>query len=83
MRFNQFLTISTGIPHDLEVDHDKQLFDQMVDFITGLNPEQLTEEQKGRIVNIISNFKLSTVEGYNKIDDYYTMNKDRLGNIYR
>ena len=81
MRFNQFLSTSTGIPLDLEVEYDKVIFKQMVDFITGLNPDQLTEEQKGRIVNIISNFKLSAVEGYNKMEDYYTMNKDRLGNI--
>ena len=88
MRLGSFLTTITGLPNDVKVDYDKTIFEQMVNFITELEPEQLTEEQKTRIVDIISSFNLGIQNQYNvmesemttkthsKITEYYNKNKE-------
>ena len=42
---------------DVDVDLDEELFDQMVEFITSLDPEQLTEEQLEKVMDIIDGFE--------------------------
>jgi len=59
MRFLDFIAPSSGIPHDLQVEYDKKVFKQMVDFITALRPEQLDDLQRGKLVEIIQNFDMN------------------------
>ena len=63
-QIEDFLTVSTddgegflgGIEH-ITVDLDEQLFDDMVDFIVSLKPEQLTDEQLEDVQSIIDKFE--------------------------
>jgi hypothetical protein len=90
MRFGQFLTTGSGIPSDMKVEFDKNVFNQMVNFIVGIEPNQLTEEQKSKIVDIIRTFTLSVESQFNlaedelckqnmsKMNEYYDKNKESL-----
>lgn len=42
---------------NLDVDYDEELFDDMVDFIVSLNPDQLDDTQLERIEEIIEKFE--------------------------
>jgi hypothetical protein len=78
MRFNQFISSTGTIPSDLNVEYNEELFKRVIDFITNLDPNQLTEEQKSKLVDIISSFNLEVVDHY-KMTNYYDTNSDTLG----
>jgi len=51
-----------GTTPDIDVDIDEELFDRMVDFIVSLDPEQLTEEQLGEVMDIVDGFEFGEIE---------------------
>lgn len=77
MRFVQYMGNSKGLPYGVEVDYDKILFKKLIDFVTALNPEQLTPEQRIKIVDIIKDFKFNSEN--DELDTYYENNKEKLG----
>ena len=94
MKFGHFLITTTGMPKDIKVDFDKKLFEEMVQFITGLDPLQLTETQKVKIVEIIQYFTMSVGDQYvstnemcqkthGKMKEYYDSHKDYFDNAFK
>ena len=57
MRLRDYIT--EGLPKDTKVGYDTKVFKKLVDFVTGLEPDQLTPEQNGEISEIISIFNLA------------------------
>jgi len=57
MRLRDYIT--EGLPKDTKVGYDTKVFKKLVDFVTGLEPDQLTSEQNGEISEIISIFNLA------------------------
>jgi hypothetical protein len=53
-------TNKSGLPDGIKIGFDKRVFGKMVDFITGLEPEQLTEQQRGNIVELITAFNFGS-----------------------
>ena len=51
-----------GTVPDIDVDLDEELFDQMVTFITSLDPEQLTEDQLEKVMDIVEGFGFEEIE---------------------
>ena len=58
-----------GTVPDIDVDLDEELFDQMVTFITSLDPEQLTEDQLEKVMDIVEGF------GFEEIDEVKLLRK--------
>ena len=93
MRFDQFITTTNGIPQGVKVTYDKEVFTNMVDFITSLGPNQLDQAQTTKIVDIVSSFNMIpegeeyTVEdtgdtmirsNQSKVKDWYSSFKEHL-----
>ena len=57
MRLRDYIT--EGLPKDTKVGYDTKVFKKLVDFVTGLEPDQLTPKQNGDISEIISIFNLA------------------------
>ena len=62
------------MPYGIKIGYDKKVFTKMVDFITSLDPEQLSEQQKGRVVDLIIAFDFST-EAEEKVEEEDTNNE--------
>ncbi len=77
MRFVQYMGSNQGLPYGVDVDYDKKLFKKLIDFVTELKPEQLTSEQRVKIVDIIQDFKFNSEN--EELDTYYEKNKEELG----
>lgn len=45
-----------GIPPSMNVEYDKDIFKRLVNFVTGLKPEQLTKEQNEKLADLITRF---------------------------
>ena len=74
-----------GIPANITVNYDQKVFQQMVEFITTLDPEQLSQEQNGRIVDLIVKFDMS-LKGKGKekeIEPSTEMIKEHKGKMKR
>ncbi len=97
MRFDQFITSPNGVPNGVKVTYDKEVFTSMVDFITGLNPNQLDQSQTTKIIDIVGSFNMipesdeyevedtgtSMIESNrSKIRDWYSGFKSQLDTHY-
>jgi hypothetical protein len=51
-----------GTVPDIDVDIDEELFDKMVAFITSLDPEQLTEDQLEKVMDIVDGFEFGEID---------------------
>ncbi len=50
-----------GTPH-LQFDDSKEMFDRMADFITGLEPDNLTDDQLQKVMEIINDLQVEDDE---------------------
>jgi len=86
VRFDQFIVSTNGIPQGVKVTYDKEVFGSMVDFITGLSPDQLNQAQTSKIVDIVSSFNMIPEgEEYAEEDTGDTLiraNKEKMNEWY-
>ena len=59
----------TALPDDTKIGYDTKVFKKLVDFVTELEPDQLTTEQNGKIADIISLFNIGHKDSPIKEDD--------------
>ena len=77
MKFDQFITsTSVGLPNGVSVSYDKKVFKNMVDFIISLQPEQLSQSQTTKIIDIISSFDM-VPEGEEYVEETTMINLNR------
>ena len=54
---------------EFDVDYDESLFDEMVEFILTLEPNQLTDEQNEAIIDLYEDFEIASGEDGDEDDD--------------
>ena len=72
-RLNDF--INEALPKDIIVGYDTKIFGKLVNFVTGLEPDQLTTNQNGEIADIISAFNMAHKDDATIEEDANTGNK--------
>jgi len=73
MRLRDYIT--DDLPKDIVVGYDTKIFKKLVDFVTGLEPDQLSSDQNAAIADIISEFNMAHKEDKTMEEDDDTDNK--------
>ena len=49
---------SSGVPPNMGVKFSEDVYKRLINFVTGLKPDQLTQEQNEKLANLITSFDM-------------------------